>query len=733
MNRFVLAVMLIAAAVPAGPWQRFGPKGITLAALARVPGSINEVYAVTEGMPALVFHSGDGGGSWSLRDTIYDRVAELVTVPGQPTLFAGGATGRIWRSLDGGWFWNEVGALPGSPGLRRLALRHGTEQVLLAAIEIAVSDTMVALGLHVSTDGGGSWSGTRVDSGRTVRAAALDLDPQRPARVLLGGDVDGRARLYLSADGGAGWNEITGELTGDCLWAAAASPLDPAVLLAATDDGIWRTSNGGAGWSRMKDVPAWSVAFGAAAPHYAYAGSDNLVFRSNNLGINWFADTTAFAGTFTRRLEINPLDGLDLYAVNGRGFFRTTDGGFSWQERTRGLDRLTIPYLDFHPLSGDSVFACPPGYGILVSGNRGLSWDSIPGFPGAGFTSATLVSPAAPDTFYAVTGNSHWLYMTSDRGDSWVRQRVETGFSGEGLAVHPTGPDTFYAWGGVRPFESEERFGFWKSTDRGHNWARIFSPGARGRCHGYRTTGGSDSLFLWGTVDDRPRVYLSLDRGGNWQSRSSGLTGTAVTDFKTAPGDNRTSYVCATDAGVFRTLDGGVSWTRLGLRNVSAVLPDTADPNLLFAATDTQGLFRTTNSGAIWERDTVALPVRSIAFLRRHPDDKAVVYCGTVGQGLYGLGVIGVSEPGRPGRRGSLVVAPTVVRSGAWVEPGTAGQPAVVELFSADGRRAGPKTTLDPAPGRWFWARPRELPAGVYLMRVRAAGLERTARLVLTD
>jgi len=735
MKTVMVLVMLAVAAAPAGSWQRFGPDGITLAALTRVPGSMEEVYVVTDGVPALVFHSADGGANWALRDTIQDRIAELVVVPGQTTtLYAGGTTGRVWRSLDGGWLWDETGALSGAPRLRRLSLRPGTPSVLRAVAETVRSDSVVGLGFYVSTDGGVTWSSVPVDSGRTARAAALGTDRERPDRLLFGGEVDGVARLYASSNAGASWRDVTGTITGSCLWSAVVSPQDSMVLLAATGDGIWRSSNGGTSWSRVNDAPAWSVAFGDAAPHYAYAGSDNLVFRSNNLGVDWSADSTEFAGTFTRRLEINPQDGLDLYAAGGRGAYRTTDGGFSWEERTVGFDRLTTGFLSFHPTSGDTVFTCPPGYGLLVSGDRGLSWESLPGFAGAGFATAVAINPNAPDTLYVVTGQDHRLFMTSDRGDSWVARPVEAGFSGAGLAVHPTGPDTFYTWGSVRPFESEERFGFWKSTDRGHNWSRLFSPGTRGRCYGFRTTPASDSLFLWGAVDGRARVYLSLDRGGTWLNRSAGLIGRAVVDLKTAPGDNRTSYLCATEAGVFRTLDGGASWTRLGLRDVTAVLADTADPAFIVAATDTQGLFHTTNAGAIWKRDTVELPHRSLAFLVRHPDDDAVLYCGTVGQGLYGLGVIGVSEPGRPGSWGrSFGVEPTVVRTGAWLRLDAVPGRVTVELFTPDGRRVGPVTTLDPAPGNRLWVRPYGLAAGVYLMRVRSDGPDRVARLVLTD
>lgn len=730
----ILALFAVAVA-PAQAWQQFGPRGLSVAALARVPGAASQVYAVTDGFPTLVLYSSDGGMNWSIRDTIRDRVSDLVVDPDQDlTLFAGGLTGRIWRSVDGGLLWTERGAVAGVSALRRLAPKPGEPGVLRAAVEMPGPDNTVALGCYVSTDGGASWTGAQVDTGYAAGANALDYDPGQPSRLYLSGSISGSTRLFTSPDGGASWSDITGSLTGGAAWGVAVNPLDPAVILAATDNGIWRSTNSGGSWTRMKDVPVWSVAFGAASPHYAYAGSDNLVFRSNNLGINWSADTTTFAGTATRWLEINPLDGLDLYVGNGRGVFRTADGGFSWTELTAGLKRLTVPFLYFHPGSSDSVFTCPPGHGLLVSGDRGESWQALAGFPGAGFISGVALNPVAPDTLYAISNLDHRLYMTSDRGDSWTRETIETGFSGHGLAFHPLGPDTLYVWGGRRGSDGREQFGFWKSTDRGYSWSRNFSPGTRGRCVGFSFRAGGDSMFLWGGVDGRARVYLSLNRGGSWVERSTDLAGAIAVDFTTAPGDNRTSYLAATDAGVFRTLNGGASWARLGLENVTAVLGDTIDPGFILAATDTQGLFRTTNSGAVWDRDTVALPHRSLALFRRHPDVRGAVYCGTVGSGLYGLGVIGVSEPAPASRLPRLAVAPTLLRTGAVVRFGPdAGQRVVVELYAADGRRAGPAVELNRAPASWYWERPPGLPAGVYLLRVRSAGTDRRARIILAD
>jgi len=165
---------------------------------------------------------------------------------------------------------------------------------------------------------------------------------------------------------------------------------------------------------------------------------------------------------------------------------------------------------------------------------------------------------------------------------------------------------------------------------------------------------------------------------------------------------------------------------------VTAVLADTADPDVIFAGTDTQGVWSTTNSGAYWERDTIGLEHRSVTLLLRHPLDAAAVYCGTEGGNLYGRGVIAVFEPAPGPHVRSLDVVPNVVRVGATVRLGSR-ERTVVELFGADGRRAAEPVILDPAPTLLQWRRPAGLAAGVYLLRTRSAGTEHYARIVLVD
>ncbi|MBI3208917.1 MAG: hypothetical protein HYZ37_08445 [Candidatus Solibacter usitatus] len=87
-------------------------------------------------------------------------------------------------------------------------------------------------------------------------------------------------------------------------------------------------------------------------------------------------------------------------------------------------------------------------------------------------------------------------------------------------------------------------------------------------------------------------------------------------------------------AGVYRTMDGGASWTRLeGMRgkNIWALAIWESDARVIAAGTD-EGIYLTTDRGDSWRRispqgNTELNPVVSLAF---HPADRNTLYAGTL-------------------------------------------------------------------------------------------------------
>ena len=152
-------------------------------------------------------------------------------------------------------------------------------------------------------------------------------------------------------------------------------------------------------------------------------------------------------------------------------------------------------------------------------------------------------------------------------------------------------------------------------------------------------------------------VYIGPADGGVWKTTNSGTTWTPLTDFlaslasgslaidKNNPetiywgtGEPYYSIDAYGGAGVFRSTDGGASWTSAGLSAEKRIPRLAIDPNnssRLFAAT-WGGIYRTTNSGGSWTK-TLNLGYGYEVVI--HPTNSSILYAGigdnTSNAGIY--------------------------------------------------------------------------------------------------
>ena len=195
---------------------------------------------------------------------------------------------------------------------------------------------------------------------------------------------------------------------------------------------------------------------------------------------------------------------------------------------------------------------------------------------------SALAAPAAP-TPATPTPDLHWRLLGPFRG-GWATFV-------EGV---PDAPDTFYfgaAGGGV-----------WKTVNAGLTWTSVFDRGPASI--GALAIAPSDSNVIYvGTGQPEPRydvtagagVFRSSDGGRTW--RDLGLKDSRyIGRIWVSPADANTLLVGAqghffgpnAERGVFRSTDGGVTWTQTlkidANTGVEDLASDPADPKVIFAA-----------------------------------------------------------------------------------------------------------------------------------------------------
>jgi photosystem II stability/assembly factor-like uncharacterized protein len=109
--------------------------------------------------------------------------------------------------------------------------------------------------------------------------------------------------------------------------------------------------------------------------------------------------------------------------------------------------------------------------------------------------------------------------------------------------------------------------------------------------------------------------------------------GGRIRAFAIDPGQPQLIYAATWSAGVYRSVDEGVSWlpvlTHKGKFDVEALAIDPQSPNIVYAGT-TAGLYKSTDRGSTWSIYGTGLNFLSVAV---DPQSSLVLYAGTNGTG----------------------------------------------------------------------------------------------------
>ncbi len=321
-------------------------------------------------------------------------------------------------------------------------------------------------------------------------------------------DQKGHVGVFRRAADGGDWQHVLTDLE---TFNVTVHPGDPAVVLAGTADGVWRSTDRGATFRRT-DFPdqgrqVWSFLVDSRNPDRIYAGASPIdVYRSEDCGKSWrrlpnpgVADRakTPFASRVMRMAQ-HPARPAEIYAaLEVNGVIRTNDGGETWQDCSDDLIRLSdLPHLkskivsdtfaegmlDGHaiaisPADPDAVILAAR-MGLFRSADGGKSWQDMEmkKFSPVTYGRDVRVSPQDPSTLYAalsVAASSHdgGLYRSQDTGKTWRRfDKVQVHGTIMSVGLHPRDPAQVYI--GAR--YKGEVFG---TQDGGQTWAALPLPG----------------------------------------------------------------------------------------------------------------------------------------------------------------------------------------------------------------------------------------------------------------
>jgi photosystem II stability/assembly factor-like uncharacterized protein len=360
--------------------------------------------------------------------------------------------------------------------------------------------------------------------------------------------------------------------------------------------GVWKTTDGGATFTPIFDGQG-SLSIGALA----------LDPRSSDI---------LYVGTG----EANPGSASTTYP--GDGVWKTTDGGATWQHL--GLDpTLAIGSIVVDPRNPNNVFAAATGNlfvrnadrGVYRSQDAGLTWTKVL-FVADGVGAIDLaLDPVDPTRVFAAMwdrfrsvkeriygGPGSGLFRSIDGGTTWTKLTsvpvTTTEPSRIGVAIAPSSPSTVYT--AVYRKSDQGLDGLFRSTDGGNTWTRRTATnltgiiGAQGFWSGRVFVHPTNPSEIW---VDGVGLARSTDGGASFASVSGMHVDHHAQWF--FPG-NPSIILKGNDGGLYRSTNGGTSWTHFNNLPISqfyTVEAHPAEPFKLYGGLQDNGVKRTVTGG----------------------------------------------------------------------------------------------------------------------------------------
>ncbi len=321
-----------------------------------------------------------------------------------------------------------------------------------------------------------------------------------------------------------------------------------------------------------------------------------------------------------------------------------------------------------------------------------MQWRGIGPFRG-GRALAVAGVPGEPGTFYfgAAAGG---VWKTQDSGATWRpifdAQKIA---SIGAIAVAPSNPNIVYAGTGEGALRGDITYGdgIYRSADAGRTWANIGLRDSRQIGAVIVDPANPDTVLVaaighaFGPNPERG-VFRTTNAGRSWTRVLFRDDQTGAIDITADPHDPRTIYAAlwqvrrqpwnfssgGPGSGLFRSTDGGVTWTELhghglpgGILGRIDVAVSPADSKRVYAMIEAQdgGLYRSDDRGETWERVSQDGRIRQRAwyFSKIYADPKAI-------DTVYALNT-GMLRSTDGGKSFNLVPATHGDHHALWIDP----------------------------------------------------------------
>ncbi len=559
------------------------------------------------------------------------RIAALAAIDegGKVTVFAGSASGGVWKSVNGGTTFKPVFDNQGVQSIGALAIDPHNPKIVWAGTGESWMRNSVSIGdgIYKSTDGGENWTNLGLKDSEHI--AKIIVDPQNSDVVLAcatghAWDDNAERGVYKTTDGGKTWRKVLAGANGSTgCGMLAANPQDAKTIYATMWDfrrhawtfrsggpgsGLFESKDGGEHWTELtvanaKGLPEKpygriGIQVAPSKPQTVYAmieSKSSALFRSDDAGANWTrldaSQYMVWRPFYFGNLIVDPKDENKVFKVD-LNLLLSVNGGRSFSV-VSGADHGDFHDVWIDPRDPNLIFASDDG-GLWRSHDGGTRWEHIMNLPVSQFYHVSVDQAQPYHVYGGLQDNSSWVGDSSYPGGV-TNDRWENMFGGDGFWMWEDPADPAYIY-------AESQGGNIGRVNRFTHEIRAITP--------YAQYGEKKLRFNWNTPiqmspNEKGTIYMggqflfrSRDHGQSWQRISPDLTtndpekqkqeesggvtvdnssaemNTTIYSISESPRNGQVIW-CGTDDGNLQiTRDAGKSWTNVRA-NVRGIVKDT--------------------------------------------------------------------------------------------------------------------------------------------------------------
>ena len=566
--------------------------------------------ATISGLPARNIGSAVMSGRIAAVDAVHDQ--------GRLTVFAGAASGGVWKSVNGGTTFKPVFDKTSVQSIGAVTIDPTNSKVVWVGTgESWVRNSVsVGDGVYKSTDGGENWTNMGLKDSEHIARILVDPKDGNTVYACATGHLwnDNTERgVYKTTDGGKSWNKaLAGKNASTGCAMLSMSPLEPKTIYATMWDfrrqgwtfrsggegsGVFKSTDGGDHWTEFTDanskgMPAKpygriAIAVAPSNPQVVYAmieSKESALYRSNDGGKTWnkldASQYMVWRPFYFANIIVDPKDPEKLFKPD-LVLLMSVNGGKSFSPVSSGA------HGDFHavwidPANSNFVIAGDDG-GLWRSQDGGTRWSHQVNLPVSQFYHVSVDNADPYRVYGGLQDNSAWVGDSSYPGGvSYSRWENMYGGDGFWMFEDPADPNYIYA---------EAQGGEIGRVNRYSHEGRSIMP--------YPQYGEGKLRFNWNTPihmspNEKGTIYIgaqflfrSRDHGQSWQRISPDLTTndpekqkqeesggitvdnsaaemhTSIYSISESPKNGQVIWVGTDDGNIQVTRDGAKTWTNV--------------------------------------------------------------------------------------------------------------------------------------------------------------------------